>query len=157
MRFAVILIISVFCLVSFTNVGSVPAEDAKEKQQGTATEEDTARTGDLDKKIDTTIEILKVIKEELQETESSAKPVVKGEEKAEWSDTLRKVISRISRIWKKVRKITASGDKKTQQTAAILEDRAEWNRDLSDKLDKTIEAMKVMKEELDKIEENKNE
>ncbi|MFH1552910.1 MAG: hypothetical protein ABID83_04665 [Candidatus Omnitrophota bacterium] len=144
-------ILMVVLLFSFSYAKPVLAQTASSAQQDPTAEEEAAWDKDLDKKIDTTIEVLKVIKEELKDEQ---KQDLTAQEKADWSAKLRKAISKVARIWKKVKKATEPETKAPQQTVADSADKTRWNQDMSAKLDKTIEIMKTMKEELDKIGED---
>ncbi|MFC1480194.1 hypothetical protein ACFL5Y_01955 [Candidatus Omnitrophota bacterium] len=145
------LILAVLFLFSFSHVKPVLAQTTSSAQQDPTAEEEAAWDKDLDKKIDTTIAVLKVIQEELKEDQKEA---LTAQEEADWSVKLRKAISKVARMWKKVKKATEPEREAAQQTASAAADKTKWNRDLSAKLDKTIEIMKTMKEELNKIEED---
>ena len=119
-------------------------------------DEDWAK--DVDKKLDTTIKVLEVIKEELEDykkTEEKAPAVTSAREDAEanWAAKAAAAVRRLLRAWRKVKKVTASeeGGVKTPDTPA---EEARMTRDISNKLDQTIKAMTAIKAELDKMEED---
>ncbi|MEA3489399.1 MAG: hypothetical protein U9R44_03530 [Candidatus Omnitrophota bacterium] len=151
-RTTIMTMLSIFVL--FISVGPLyAAVGGDEKQENTAGEE-TVWSKDLDKKIDTTIKILQVIKEEVKDIQPAEKAAPKGGVKAPaagekgWSENYAKITAKMVRIWRKVRKITggaAGGVPATEQ------EKAELTRDISDKLGKTIQAMQAIKKELDKI------
>ena len=122
-----------------------------------APEKDEDWSKDLDKKIDTTIKVLQVIKEEVKDIEPPAAALKQGAGKAaaqeeDWTENLKRWIQRAARIWRKIRKVTAPAGKPSPIGPAA-DDQAELTKDLSEKLAKTISAMQVIKEELDKISE----
>ena len=147
-----------FFFVSAAGVLPADAGQVAVKQFGgeePAPEKDEDWSKDLDKKIDTTIKVLQVIKEEVKDIEPPAKSLKQGAGKAaaqeeDWTENLKRWIQRAARIWRKIRKVTAPAGAPAGPAA---DDQAELTKDLSEKLAKTISAMQVIKEELDKISE----
>jgi len=137
--------------VAVSRFGQEEAQEETEKQQ----DEDWSK--DIDKKLDTTIKILQVVKEEVKDLEppptalkTSAGRAASSEQ--DWAGNLKAWIQRAARIWRKIRKATApAGGGKP--LGPSQEEQEKLTKDLSDKLNKTIQAMQVIKEELDKISE----
>ncbi len=136
-----------------------PSEESREE-----TESDKVWTEDMDKKLDKSIEVLKVIREELKDVEAEnvrekkavSSPAKGGQtsvtdENAEWGDNFRKMVTTAGRIWRKVKKVTMEEleEPRTAATSAATEERVD--ADISGKLNKAIEAMKVIKDEVDKM------
>lgn len=147
-----VMALSLACLTAGPGVYPVLAAGADKAQEETAEEEDKAWTEDLDKKLDVTIQMLNVIREELKDVEADTGK--KPQDEKDWVVVLRENIGKISRLWRKLRKVTEPG---SDQTKIASEDEARLTRDLSDRLNETIEAMKIMKEELDKIQSDRTE
>lgn len=127
-------------------------------KQDAAVGSDVPVDANWDEKIDTAIEILTVVKEELKESEkenaaAAATAVLSaaGAEDAGWKDTLRSSLSRLGRVWNKVKKITVKDAEDGSVTPVTQENEGITEEGLRSKLDKTIEAMKIIREELEKI------
>jgi hypothetical protein len=150
----VLRVIVIFC-VSLAIASSAVAQ-ASGSYTTVPVDEDWAK--DVDKKLDTTIKVLEVIKEELDDykkTEEKAAKVTSVREDAEanWAARAAAAVRRLLRAWRKVKKVTASeeGGVKAPDTSA---EEARMTRDISNKLDQTIKAMTAIKTELDKMEED---
>ena len=148
-KYAPIPLVLFFCIAFFGFAGSGFPEDTAKSQQETDAEE-VDWSEDLDVKIDKTIKVLKVLKKEVRDIEKSEKAKAKQRaavEEASWSDAVRDKLHRAIRIWKKTREAIKEETKGAQKEP-------EWAQDLSGKLDKTIDTMTVIKEELDNIQED---
>lgn len=137
-------------------VDNVPSRDQADVETGESWDKD------IDKKIDTTINVLKVLKEELKDVkkeeakdlnEKTAKSRDEMQGIRDLSASVRKAMDRAKKIMVKLKKtagedgdVNVSGDEASKDIDTL-------KKDLSGKLDKTIEAMKIMKEELDKGDE----
>ena len=159
MKYIAIPLISIFCLAVFGPVKNGISEEALQKKQEPVPRQDTDWSKDISDKIDRTIQVLDVVKEELKEIKKSDKleaigkqQSAGGEKETSWADAIRGKLSAAVRIWRKVRKTVRTETEKAQEGADMRED-AEWARDLSDKLDKTAEAITVIRAELKEITE----
>ncbi len=116
-------------------------------------------TDDMDKKLDKTIRVLSVIRDELEDykkTEAeTAKALVPGQKAADeetaWGKNMAAWLGGAVRAWKTIRKETAS-ETGTPSPAELSEEEAQLTRDISGRLDQAIKAMTAIKEELDKEE-----
>jgi FtsZ-binding cell division protein ZapB len=109
---------------------------------------------DLDKKIDQTIEVLDVVKgelKELKEDEKEWQQAMAADENGNWVEVLRARVRIIAKIWKKLRKYIAE-ESETLRSAAKGQKEPGWAKELSGRLDQTMKAMEVIKEELKEIE-----
>ncbi len=123
-------------------------------REETVTGEEMVWDEDLDEKLDKTIKILGAIKEELKDIKTSEKSATEaGEKETDRINALKDAFRKAVRIWRKVRKVAGPEAEQAGQAPITGEQEKKWSRDLSDKLDKGIEAMKAMKEELDRVEE----
>ena len=117
-------------------------------------------TKDVDKKIDTTIKVLTAIKSEMKDVKKEDLPSlpaggITAESADEVAETARKtssLISKLIRAWNRVRKTADPEAKDTITAEQFDQQKDQWAKSISTKLDKTIAAMQVMREELDKIE-----
>lgn len=118
---------------------------------------------DVDKNIEAAIKILGVIQEELKKADfTSVPPAPKfdGNEEAKeelrnWSAAIRKFYAAARRAWRKIRKALPEDQQAalSGQAAAVSQsaDQAkDWSKDVSSKLQETIEFMEIIKEEIDK-------
>ena len=139
---------------AYAGIGSGEDEGGEGAGKGSPVKEEQWEK-DLDRKIDTTIEVLKVIKTELKDVKSGDEAQQKSsEDEAALAEKLGKTVSKTASIWSKVRKIIRSRSEEKDEHGPADEKKVEWAKDLNKKLDKTIRAMQVMKEELDKIQED---
>ena len=142
----------------FVPVADVFSQSAVQDEEEALPAEQADWKEDISDKIDKTVEVLGVVKEELKEMKEKEalegeKPPIPGEG-VNWADKIRGKVSAAIRIWRKVRETIKTETEKAKQEAAIeKESEAEWARDLSDKLDKTMQAITVIQEELKEIEE----
>ncbi|MBD3425786.1 MAG: hypothetical protein GF409_00985 [Candidatus Omnitrophica bacterium] len=148
----------VICIFMFSQV-PVYAQSSAAGGTYTSGMEPEEWAEDMDEKIDTTIKVLNVVKEELEDYKRAEAEGLSEAEKGEQSPEgfaarAAATIRRILRGWRKIRRATAddpdAADRATEQTYKRTE---EMSRELSDKLDKTIRSMSAIKEELDKMEE----
>ncbi len=117
-------------------------------------EEDVAWQEDIDKKIDATIAVLKIIQDEVKDMPqptpgakvSTAAGTQAQVEEIDWSERFREAVKRMSRVWRKFKKMQA-------EYADHPEDTSDWAEDMDKKLDKTMQAMQAMRDELQKIQE----
>lgn len=133
--------------------GSDPGQ-GQNRQQGSYTA--TGVEEDLSAKVDKTIKVLSVIKDELDKMKESEKAQVAGAASSadsEWVDSMRGKLSAVIRMWKKTDQIlnpegaAAPGQSKTAQGATPDTVTAELNA----KIDSAIKAMEVIKQELDEV------
>jgi hypothetical protein len=107
---------------------------------------------DMEGKVDATINVLSVLKEELEQEKKSREQPVDTSEDA-WVDSLRKNIKRIKRLWEEINKMQEEERRRAGTPAARSPgDAGQWADDMKNKLDKSIKAMQVIKEELDAME-----
>jgi len=152
-----ILLVSVICVTIPGFVRSGVAEAAQ--QQGLSIEQDADWSEEVSDQIDKTIEVLDIVKEELKEMKKredlkaagAPKITDKGKDE-EWADVIRGKLSTSIRIWMRVKEVVREETEKAKGAASAQDD-SEWAKDLNKKLDETIEAIKVIKEELKEIEE----
>ncbi|MGB2600851.1 MAG: hypothetical protein WBD00_07490 [Candidatus Omnitrophota bacterium] len=152
----IVHVIIIFCM-TLAMISPVSAQVPGNTSSYTTMAGDVDWTKDVDKKLDTTIKVLEVIKEELEDykkSEEKAAKVKTPDEDAEanWAAKTVAAVRRMLRAWRKVKEVTApEDDAKTPGTSD--EDDAQMTRDISNKLDQTIKAMTAIKTELDKMEE----
>ncbi|MFC1548728.1 hypothetical protein ACFL5E_02065 [Candidatus Omnitrophota bacterium] len=142
----------VLCVVAFICAGQAQAQPVVQSGGYTTAFEDEDLVEDIDKKLDTTIKVLNVIKEELEEykkSEAKAVPQQVGDADVNWAVRVAKAVVRTVKAWRKVQEVVEPEIDRVKAE----EDDAEMTRDISDKLDQTIKAMSAIKEELDKMEE----
>ena len=121
-------------------------------------EEETAADAnwkeDFDKRIDATIQILNVVKEEINEDDvDTVKLAVtqdSEDEDASLKDSVRTIIRKTGRVWKKVKEIVSEDEDPEDEAVEDAREAAE-NKELSKKIETTIDIMQVMKEELDNL------
>ncbi|MGD2279447.1 MAG: hypothetical protein PVH45_05080 [Candidatus Omnitrophota bacterium] len=109
---------------------------------------------ELDKKIDKTIEVLDVVKEELKELKKDEKEWQRAmavDEEGSWAEALRARARIVAKFWKKLRKYIAE-EAETLRSAAKGQKEPSWAKELSGRLDQAMKAMEVIKEELGEIE-----
>lgn len=140
--------------------GCAQSQQAQQPQQGAYTTTATKTEGDLSSKIDTTIKVLSVMKEEIgrMKAEEQKAGAVKNAvpqgaaattaASPEWADQMRGKLSAMIRMWKRTDEIVNPGQaakpgQPTQVDAATAE--------LNAKIDSAIKAMEVIKEELDAV------
>ena len=136
---------TVLCLICAASVAGFAQQKSSEK-------EDRVWTEDLDRKLEMTIQALNVIREDLQEEQAAGGGKPRAEKKR--ADVLRENIGKISRLWRKLRKVVGP---KGEQAEIGLKEETRLTRELSDKLGETIETMTVMKKELDRIRQDRQE
>ncbi len=139
-----------------TGSGSTAPESAAPVSE--AAKEDKAWSEEMDKKIDTTIEILNVIKKEIQDAKKDAEVSEKAKPAAMVSEeeSIEKVADtagRAAKVWNKVSKIvrekTDPGTDKGAASLPAVDD--QWEKNVSKKLDKGIETMGAIKKALEKM------
>lgn len=151
------LMIFLFCFAVLGNAGDGFAQTGN--YTSAAGEEVWA--DDMDKKLDKTIKVLSVIKEELEDYKKTemeaAKAPVPGQRAADaetaWSKNMAAWLGRAIRTWKKIRKETAP-ETGAPPSAELSEEDAQLTRDISDRLGQAIKAMSAIKQELDKAEKD---
>ena len=141
--------------------GCAQSQQDTQAQQGAYT---TQAEGDLSSKIDKTIKVLTVMKEELdrmkaeeKKAEASGSVVPQGAAATtavspEWTGEMRGKLSAMIRMWKRTDQImnppVAAKPGQTAQPTQVDLATAELNA----KIDSAIKAMEVIKEELDAVE-----
>ena len=160
-RTTFVLIVMVLALfaVSFNVIAQQIAQsqlDAEEK----SLEDQKKWTEDIDKKLDTTIKVLTVIKEELEAEEkkqekiiSETPPTTKEEEQKELVRSTASWLTRLKKMWQEARKAAAPEDEKAQVEAQIRKEDAQQaidTKEISEKIGTAISLMAAIKEELDK-------
>jgi len=103
----------------------------------------------MESKVDTAIKVLGVIKEELK-TEKSAKASTGIQPEEQWTDSLQKNIQRIKKVWSELKEIRDEEIRSSGGTPPSKAEDEAWKAEMKDKLDKSIKAMEVIKEELEK-------
>lgn len=144
------------------------AQTASDQAQATsaaqAPEQQPPWAQDLDKKLDKTIEIMKILKDEMKDvklkpTGTEAQKVTgaagTGVVDKAWLDNLKTIIARLSSFWTKADKVVEP-ETADKDAAAREKQVADWSKNMSDKLTSAIEAMKVIKEEVEKMPETQN-
>ncbi len=148
-----------FCAAVILPAGDLPAQGAYTTRQASRAADDAELTDDLDKKLDKTIKVLQVIKRELKDLDLGEEPAAKAapqsaaaapEDESAWADNLRRLISKLRKILSAVRKVAAEVEDEPRAKSSTPAEQEALKKDLSDNLDKTIKAMQVIKEELDK-------
>ena len=119
----------------------------------TTTKEEEAMAKGISKKMDKTIKVLTVIKEELDdyqkdvEAEGDTKAAKTSEEEGmSWGAK----IGRMIKAWRKAKKAADEGT--PQDEAREEEEEKVWTENVKSKVDKTIGALEAIRKELDKIE-----
>ena len=131
--------VALVCILSIFSFGSLGLATDADKAP---IQEDTEWSEDMDAKIDTAIEVLGAVKEELKEYQKT-EAKLKGKE---WEETVPQKVSAIVRLWRRIRKIVGADKELTP------EEEAKMTKELNERIDKTIKMMSAIKEELDKIE-----
>ena len=122
--------------------------------QGTIFGNEDEWVEDLDKKIDQTIEVLDVVKEELKELKENEKEwqqAMAADDGGNWVEVFRARVRIIAKIWKKLRKYITE-EAETLRSGAEGQKEPSWAKERSGRLDQTMKAMEVIKEELKGIE-----
>ena len=117
--------------------------------------QDKAWMNDMEGKVDATIKVLSLIKEELEEEKKQLSTPKDTSEDA-WIESLRKTIQSLKRVWDEVKEIRKEELNKTETLSFDETDQQEWTDQMSDKLEKSIKAMQIIKDELDEMEKEKN-
>lgn len=143
-------IIVVLILVGFAGVSF-----AAPQQSGSySTADDGAWAEDMSKKIDKSIEVMDVIKQELKEYQQEQAKYEKTKydtsEDAEAANMKNKVSTAV-RIWRKIRNLTARGADKVADLRAKKQEE-EAIKQIKSNLDKTMQIMQVIREELNEAE-----
>ena len=153
------LFLPVFCLGLFIFATDAFSRAKTEKQSAGASARKIEWSEDLDKKIEKTIQILDAVKEELKDIKESemiqAAPLQQGvaaKGEKDLSRTIRQRISLMIRLWAKARKVLRTKTGEPQQETGMQEE-SRLTKDLSARLEETIETMTAVKKELDKIED----
>jgi hypothetical protein len=154
----IVHVIIIFCM-TLAMISPVFAQVPGNTSSYTTMAGDVDWTKDVDKKLDTTIKVLEVIKEELEDykkSEEKAAKVTTPDEDAEanWVAKTAAAVRRMLRAWRKVKEVTAPEEDAAKTPDTSDEDDAQMTRDISNKLDQTIKAMTAIKKELDKMEED---
>ena len=147
-----LLIVLVIAAIVFS---FCPALIAQTSTYTTTEGQDDAWIEDMEGKVSATIKVLSIIQNELEEEKKTREEPV-DESPDAWADSLRKNIQRIKRIWAEVQKMKEEELKKSGTVSESKEDTEQWTREMSEKLEKSIKAMQVIKEELDEMEKEKN-
>ena len=147
--------------VVFFAVSAAEAQQAVRAQGGytSAPDDEAAWPKDLSGKVDKTIQVLTVIKNELdnmkesEQASRSAAPAASGAAAdAGWVDSLKGKLSAILRMWKKTDQIiNAPAGSSAQATGTTGS--GEMTKELKSKIDKAVQAMEVIKQELDAVDE----
>lgn len=124
-------------------------------------------TEDIDKKLDTTIKVLSVIKEELEAEEkkqegivSKTPPATTEEEQKEFVKSTASWLTRLKRMWQEARKAAAPEGEEAEVQAQIAKEEKEQaidTKEISEKLGTAISLMAAIKEELDKEQKQQQE
>ncbi|MFQ5952504.1 MAG: hypothetical protein ACE5JK_03760 [Candidatus Omnitrophota bacterium] len=149
-KYLFVPVVAVFCLVLFGPVQTGFTGSASEEADWSE---------DLENKINKTMKVLDVVKKEIKDyrerEEAKSAPAQLGavtDEEESLADMLRGKLSRAIRIWRKLKEAVQEEAEKAKQGKGTQE--PDWAKDLSKKLDKTIEAMTVIKEELEEVEKS---
>jgi hypothetical protein len=134
---------------------------SSQTQQKAVDKEEAEMIEDLDAKIDKTVQVLGVIKEELEDYKkekakmaATQKTVTAPGEEPSLADNIRGKLKTAIRIWKKVREVVKEETQAGQQGAYTTVEPG-WAKDLDSKLDQAIETIGVIREELKEAEEDK--
>ncbi len=157
------------CLFAMTFMAGLPvsfaatpavAQQAAQTQGGytSAPDDETAWPEDLSGKVDKTIQVLTVIKNELDNMKASeasaaknAAPAAAGAAaNAGWADKLKGKLSAVIRMWKKTDQIINAPAGSSAQASGMTA-AGEMTEELKSKIDKAVQAMEVIKQELDAV------
>jgi septation ring formation regulator EzrA len=138
---------SIFLISAVT---ALPAGQVASGANDAPTEDPGVSPKELDKKIDTAIKVLEVIREAMKDidltpTQAPAQGADEASAREGWINNMRKNARAISRIWNRTRNITGVPPETPEEKAAAEATR----KDLSEQLEATIQAMTAIREELD--------
>lgn len=158
----VYLFVMTFMTVLSASFAATPAgaQQAAQTQGGytSAPDDETAWPKDLSGKVDKTIQVLTVIKNELDNMKASeasaaknAAPAASGAAAdAGWADRLKGKLSAILRMWNKTDQIINAPAGSSAPATGTTE-AGEMTKELKSKIDKAVQAMEVIKQELDAV------
>lgn len=144
----------IFLVISSSACSGSDPGQGQNRQQGGYTA--SAGEEDLSAKVDKTIKVLSVIRDELdkmKESEKAQPASAASSADSEWVDSMRGKLSAVIRMWKKTDQImnpagtSAPGQAKAAQGPTPDTVTAELNA----KIDSAIKAMEVIKQELDEV------
>ncbi len=145
---SLVIFVMGFCLVLFCASSEILAQKIQQTQ-GAYTTKDAEWGEDMSEKLDKTIKVLEVVKEELKDVKVTDNGKVTGAPgEKDLKEDMSKKVSTAVRIWRKIR---AALRKEGEEPSP--EEETKWIKDINAKLDKTMETMQAVKEELEKIEE----
>ncbi len=158
-----VIIVALLCAFSGISFAQTNNSQSSNTSKQYAASEDWQK--DINKKLESAMKVLAVIKEELNSADFSSLPAASSvgstdpkEEIRNWSAAIRKFYAAASRAWKKIKKELPEDQQAafSKQAVSATQQDKDWSKDVSVKLQQTIEAMQVIKEELDRgLEENK--
>jgi hypothetical protein len=133
---------------------SVPAFTLQATSYSTDTG-DEAWLENMEGKVNATINVLTVIKDEI-EKEKKSRDQTPDASDDDWAESFRKNIRTIKRLWAEIQKMEEEENKERGKTDHTPEETRQWTNEMKTKLDKSIKAMQVLKEELDSMEQEEN-
>ena len=145
--------------VVFFAISAAEAQQPVQTQGGytSAPNDESAWPKDLSGKVDKTIQVLTVIKNELdnmkeseQAAGSAASAATGTDADAGWVDSLKGKLSAVLRMWKKTDQIINAPAGSSAQPGGTAGS-GEMTRELKTKIDKAVQAMEVIKQELDAV------
>ncbi len=152
--------IMVFLLVFNFNYSAFSAGVPADETDIGAKKSEEEITEDISGKVDKTIKVLSVIKEELKDYQESLDKQDKTKaagaaEGANWGKAIGDKVGRMIKAWKKARETMTEGETTPAEKKAEEEKEKVWTEDVKNKVDTTISALEAIKEQLDDIEEKK--
>jgi FtsZ-binding cell division protein ZapB len=105
----------------------------------------------MEHKVDATIRVLEVVKEELKKEQQQQRQTASAPVKPDLAATLKTTIDRVKRLWDEIQEIRREEAARTGRPLPDDAASGQWASDMSDKLQKSIEAMQVLKGELDEM------
>ncbi|MBD3378871.1 MAG: hypothetical protein GF408_00190 [Candidatus Omnitrophica bacterium] len=114
-------------------------------------------TEDLSDKVDRSIKILNVVKEELRNMEKTEAGAAADPSEQSLADRLKGKLSAVIRMWNKVSSTASEGKASPGDAGARSAETEKTVSDMRDKLDKTMELIEVIKTELDEVDKEASE
>ena len=152
---AIVFFLSAMVCVSQGQAQSLSIDPTQDQDKDAAeTQEEWNK--DIDKKLDTAIDVLGIIKDELKEEDKDQAAVsdsTGADAEEAMAANLARWIGKINRVWKKITMVTAQEDGATpaQQDAAVDADKEVIDtKAISSKIGTAMEMMAAIKKELDK-------
>ncbi|MBU0684144.1 MAG: hypothetical protein ABIH85_05940 [Candidatus Omnitrophota bacterium] len=138
-------------------VGSLWAETGIEDEKENFREERAGSEKNVDKKLDAVINVLKSVQEEVKQLRKSEGEddfkAPKNDTQKNWARRFRKSVAKTKKLLVEIRKTVDSFSDEEENVDSMDDEQLKWTQDLDEKLDKTISAINIIREELKKTTE----